>query len=386
MPSGLQYELRFLLKKKDMSSWLRELLKIVVTIIFFPLYLIERIIIHLDTHWSWGISGTVSGLLAVFCYRPALIYSTAGPSSTHLAAYLLHAVTGIPWLAELHDPLVYDIEPRKWHQRYIFHNWLEKKICRHAAVVIFFTDHALESADRRHPVQGQKVVLRPGADPPVTPGVQYRRRKQIHFGHFGSLAATRNLCCLIKALHLLFEECPGLRQQVVLDIYGSGLDDLSREALAEFSLAHTLREHGRLEYDEALGKSGRQQVLEKMIRSDVLIVLHGSGLICEEYVPSKVYEYLLTDRPVLALTSATSELGRIVLECGHRVADPDDAAAVREELAEYIKQWENGAVDGILRESPYTVRNTVEELLAVARQALEADNRQQEQESRSFQD
>ncbi|MEA2114707.1 MAG: O-antigen ligase family protein [Thermodesulfobacteriota bacterium] len=168
-PSGLQYELRFLLNKNEMSNWLRELLKALVTVIFLPLYLIERIVIHLDTHWSWGISGAVSGFFHLLHYRPDLIYSTAGPSSTHLAAYLLHKTFGIPWLAEIHDPLVYDIEKRKWHQRYLFNNWLEKKICTHAAAVIYFTNHAMESADRRHPVHGQKVVLRPGADPPATP-------------------------------------------------------------------------------------------------------------------------------------------------------------------------------------------------------------------------
>ncbi len=372
MPSGLQYELRFLLKKRKMAGWLREMLKAMVTVVFLPLYLVERIVIHLDTHWSWGISGAVSGLFYLFRYRPALIYSTAGPSSTHFAAYIVHLISGTPWIAELHDPLVYDIEPRKWHQRYLFNNWLEKKICRHAAVVIYFTEHALESADRRHPIQGRKIVLRPGADPPVTSGLQYARREQLHFGHFGSLAVTRNLSRLIQAFHLLFEEQPDRQQQLVLDIYGSGLDDVSRAALAEFPLAGTVQEHGRLEYDEVSGKSGRQQVIEAMKRCDILVILHGSGLICEEYVPSKVYEYLLTGRPVLALTPATSELGRIVLECGHWVADPDDVHAIRDMLAACIIKWEHGDLAGTWPESPYTIKNTVDRLLAAARQAMAA--------------
>ncbi len=375
MPSGLQYELRFLLKKKDMNRWLREVLKGLVTVVFLPLYLIERIVIHLDTHWSWGISGAVSGFFYVFRYRPDVIYSTAGPSSTHLAAYLLHKISGIPWIAEIHDPLVYDNEKRKWHQRYIFNNWLEKKICTHAASVIYFTEHAMGSAERRHPIQGEKVVLRPGADPPATPGIEYRRRQTVHFGHFGSLATTRNLKHLIEAFHLLFKEHPDLRQQVVLDIYGSGLDDVSRKALAMFPLVPALREHGRLEYDGATGKSGRQQVLEAMKLCDVLVILHGSGLISEEYVPSKVYEYLLTGRPVLALTPPTSELGRIVLECGHLVVDPDDAGAIKDALAEFVGQWEKSALGGTYQESPYTIKNTVNNLLAVARQAVASGQR-----------
>jgi len=370
MPSGLQYELRFLLKKKDMRKWLRELLKALVTVIFLPFYLLERIVIHLDTHWSWGISGAASGLFYLFRYRPDVIYSTAGPSTTHLAAYFLHKISGIPWIAEIHDPLVYDIEKRKWHQRYLFNNWLEKKISKHAAAVIYFTDHALESADRRHPIGGLKVVLRPGADPPATVGVEYGRREKIHFGHFGSLATTRNLSRVIEAFYLLFKEDPYLRQQVVLDIYGSGLDDISRKTLAGFPLEQALREHGRLEYDERSGKSGRRQVLEAMKRCDVLVILHGSGLICEEYVPSKVYEYLLTGRPVLALTAETSELGRIVLACGHRVVDPDDASAIKDTLGQYIREWQETGLPGAGQDSPYTIKNTVSRLLAIARKTV----------------
>jgi glycosyltransferase involved in cell wall biosynthesis len=213
-------------------------------------------------------------------------------------------------------------------------------------------------------------VLRPGADPPETPGIKYCRREQLHFGHFGSLATTRNLSHLIQAFHLLFKEQPGRRRQVVLDIYGSGLDDVSRKVLVAFPLEHTLQEHGRLEYDEVSGKSGRRQVLEAMKLCDVLVILHGSGLICEEYVPSKVYEYLLTGRPVLALTPVSSELGRIVLECGHWVVDPDDVHAIKDALAACIMQWERGDLDEICQESPYTIQNTVNKFLAVARQAM----------------
>jgi len=359
MPSGLQYELRFLLKKKNMPKWLSSLFKALITIILLPFYLLERVVIHLDTHWSWGISGTISGLFYLFRYRPKVIYSTGGPSATHLAAYLLHKISGTPWIAEIHDPLVYDIEKRKWHQRYLFNNWLEKKICKHAAAVIYFTEHALASADRRHPINGMKVMLRPGAAPPVALNVNYIKRDNIHFGHFGSLASTRNLSQFIKALHLLFTEHPTWQQHVILDIYGSGLDDISKKSLRRFSLEQTLQDHGLL---------GRQQVFEAMKRCDVLLLLHGRGLICEEYVPSKVYEYLLTGRPVLALTPATSELGCIILECGHRVADPDNAFAIKDALVKYIIKWKQNGLGYVKQNSPYTIEETVNKILAIARQ------------------
>lgn len=368
MPSGLQYELRFLLKRKAMRKWQKEALKALVSIVFLPFYLLERTVIHLDTHWSWAISGILAGLFCLRRHCPRLIYSTAGPSSTHLAAYVLHRVSGLPWIAELHDPLLYDQEPRKWHQRYLFSRWLEKQLCRQADAVIYFTDQALASADRRNPIQGLKAVLRPGAAPPAVPEAQYRRREQIHFGHFGSLAPTRNLSRLLEALHLLFDDHPAWQPLTALDIYGSGLDELSKKTLAAFPLDGVLMEHGRLEHDPASGRSGRQRAFAVMKQCDVLVVLHGSSFAAQEYIPSKVYEYLLTGRPVLALTPAESELGRMLHECGHWTVDPDDPPAIRDGLAAYIEQWKTAELLRAERESPYTIEKTVQQLLALARQ------------------
>jgi glycosyltransferase involved in cell wall biosynthesis len=368
MPSGLQYELRFLLKRSTMQKWLRKFFKTLVTILLLPFSLLERIVIHLDTHWSWGINAAIHGLYCRFRYRPDIIYSTAGPSTTHLAAYLLHRISGIPWIAEIHDPLIYDIEKQKWHQQYLFNNWLEKKISAHAAAVIYFTDHALKSADHRHPINGLKSVLRPGATPPVIGDVSYKKKAKMHFGHFGSLATTRNLSRIIEALHDLSKQHPTLNKQIVLDIFGSGLDSISKKTLKKFPIKHMLQEHGRLEYDATSGKSGRQQVFEAMTLCDVQIILHGSGLISDEYVPSKVYEYLLTGRPILALTPAESELGHIVLECGHQVADPDNTDSIKEILQIYIEKWETNNLKSIPLQSPYTIEKTVHKLLDIAQQ------------------
>lgn len=365
-PSGLQYELQYLLKRKKPLNLFRKALKALTAILLLPFYLVERLVIHLDSHWSWGPSAVIRGLGLLLRHSPKLIYSTAGPASTHLAGLILHTISGIPWIAEIHDPLVYDFDKGKKNQRYLFNLWLEKQICSHAGAVIYFTRHALESADRRHPIKGRKVVLRPGADPPVTPGVAYRKTGRIHFAHFGSLATTRNLAIVIEALHNLLGEHPEYREVVSLDIYGSGLDSISQKTLATFPLGPALTVHGRLEYDENTGKSGRQQVVEAMRQSDVLLILHGSGVICEEYIPSKVYEYLLLGRPILGLTPGTSELGRILLECGHTVADPDNAAAIQQHLLDFIEAWQRKGLDDVKATTDYTIEKTVTRLISLA--------------------
>ncbi len=91
-------------------------------------------------------------------------------------------------------------------------------------------------------------------------------------------------------------------------------------------------------------------------------------MVCEEYVPSKVYEYLLTGRPLLALTAESSELAQIVTECGHQVASPDNAHAIAETIIRYIKKWQNNSLQESAQVSPYTIKRTVDTLLAVSKE------------------
>ena len=80
--------------------------------------------------------------------------------------------------------------------------------------------------------------------------------------------------------------------------------------------------HGRLEYDPTTGKTGREQVLEAMKRMDVLILVHGDDIFrCDEYIPSKLYDYMLVQRPILGLTHPGSELQTMLEDNGFFAAD-----------------------------------------------------------------
>ncbi len=366
-PSGLIFELRHIIKKGKIPPVWQSFFKIVISISCLPFYLLERVFVHLDSHWSWFITAAGKSLSLIKKYQPVLIYSTAGPSSTHLAGYLLHRITGIPWLAELHDPLVHKQGPRSW-QRRRFNVWLEKTICRHAAGVIFFTENALASARQRNPELAHKGhVLRPGANPPDFSAATYKKREQIHFGHFGSLDANRNLGAFMELLDRLAWEQPEFREVLRLDVFGSNLDPVSQKAWQQLGHRQLVNLHGRLEYDPVSGKSGRQRVMEMMRQSDILLLLHGQGSGCAQYIPSKLYEYLMTRRPILAVSADDSELADILLKLGHMVVTEDDGEAFASVVKNIYRQWqrEDGLADGTAG-SHYTVAKTVRQLLAIA--------------------
>jgi glycosyltransferase involved in cell wall biosynthesis len=363
-PSGILFELRHIIKKNFRHRVVEKFLKAILTIVCLPFYIVEKIFIHLDSHWSWFISASAKGYFLVKKYQPELIYSTAGPSSTHVAGFILHKLFRIPWLAEIHDPLIYDNEHPKW-QNYWFKKWLETRICNSADAVIYFTESALKSAKGRNQIRGRAYVLRPGARPPDFSEVSYEKQDKIHFGHFGSLAEGRNLSVFIRALHELLNENPSWRDKICLDVYGAELDSASRATLTVCPLNEVLCEHGRLEYDSLTGKSGRQQVLEAMRQSDVLLLIHGIDIICEQYIPSKVYEYLLASRPILGCALRDSELGDILTENGHTFVSGAEVDEVKAAIVEFVTRWESDGLPDRAKGSPFKVEAVVNKLLDI---------------------
>jgi hypothetical protein len=135
--------------------------------------------------------------------------------------------------------------------------------------------------------------------------------------------------------------------------------------MLDLSLSDVVFRHGRLEYDPATGKSGRQRVLEAMCRCDVLILMHGEGMVCHEYIPSKFYEYLLTGRPILALVSRNSELETVIKRENHVAVEMNDKRQVSAALMNLIDQWQVGELPKYDRESPFSVESTVKELIRI---------------------
>lgn len=366
-PAGLRFDMRHVLKNRLRSKRAYRLVSGAMAALLLPFYLMEKLLLPLESQWSWFMSAYVAGARIIRRNRPALIYSTGGANSAHIAGYLLHRRYGIPWLAEVHDPLVYDSAAgRKLAERLAA--WIETRICRHAAVAIWFTETALARARARHPELGARGrVMLPGADAPALNNARYVRGEHCIIAHFGSLSRSRNLRIFLEGLATVLRERPQLRDKLRLHLYGSGVDPASAEAIKQFPQPEVIRVFGRIERDAASGESGRVRVLRLMRGADCLLLLHGNDAACEEYIPSKLYEYLWMQRPILALVHRNPQMTRILTELGHACVPADDAGAVARALEDLVLRWQQGALNDLPAGSPYTAKAAVEQLLTWVR-------------------
>ncbi|MDE2416335.1 MAG: glycosyltransferase [Burkholderiales bacterium] len=372
-PAGLRFELRHVLRRHLGSRFAYRLVMLACSLPLFPFMLVEKLLRPVESSWSWWLSAYCKGLWLARTRKFDLIYSTGGAFAAHVAGLHLKNALKTSWVAEVHDPLVTPgregtgdrTAQEKMQAR------VERLICTHADIAIWFTERALLSALRRNPQLGERgKMMIPGVDRPATVLQPYQPSRNFVIGHFGSLSTTRNLVDIVRAVEILVAKRPEAKKSIQLHLYGGPLDPVSVQAIASSSVKECVHHFGRIENDPVSGKTGREQILQRMRNADVLLLLHGEEPICEEYIPSKLYEYLWMQRPILAIVHRNPQMVALIRGQGHEAilsGNRKDGRAADSELTVALEQlfdrWRNGSLADNGQASLYTTQAATGQLL-----------------------
>ena len=351
----------------------------IVSIFLAPLIALEKLFLGYSSQWSWAMPAFVHGLKLIRSGQIDVVYSTGGAWSAHLAGLWLKKVTGVKWIAEVHDPLVIRKSPvdeglaKPKNRDAQFRQYLEKQITRFADFAWWFTDGALHYAKLRNtnlntPGNAHGFMVLPGAEPPggLNKDQVHQYSEYLNLCHFGSLARDRSLATILYAIDDLLKKYPQARSQIRVHAYGAPLDALSIEAIEQFGFEDILIAHGRLEKDPLTGKSGRERVVEKMQNADVLILLHGNDEWCAEYIPSKFYEYLWADRPIWGITHRNTQLDQMLSERGAYLSLQDNSAGINMALERIWLDWEQKRLS-VPAGKPIGVEQAVDTILSIVK-------------------
>ena len=356
-PAAFRFDFRHWIANQYGRGFIYKVLTRSVSIMLAPLIGLEKLVLGYSSQWSWAMPAYLHGLRRIRQGKVNLIYSTGGAWSAHLAGLWLKKATGLPWIAEIHDPLVIRsgpadpgfAKPRNRDAR--FRQYLERQICKYADDVWWFTDGALHYAKVRNSNLNTKdnahgFMVLPGAEPPggLSTSKPHQYSSTLNLCHFGSLAKDRSLSTILQAISRLLAKYPDARDRIRVHAYGAPLDVLTTEAIALYGYQDILLAHGRLEKDLVTGKSGRERVVEKMQEADVLILLHGNDEWCAEYIPSKFYEYLWAGRPIWGITHRNPQLDQMLSERGAYCSTEGDAEGIALALERIYLDWQQRAL------------------------------------------
>lgn len=336
-PSGLGFDIRQLLRQHFGRDWRYRILSAAISSFLFPFALAEQMLFGLQSQWSWALPAIVRSLLLIRKRRPAVIYSSGGAYSAHLAGYWIKKLTGITWIAEVHDPLVVLGSIQNRNSRMIAK--IETFICRDANLAWWFTDAALNSVRTRHPELCDRcMVILPGVEK-LPSSAAYRRTSHMVISYFGLLSNSRSMLPVVQAVAALLLREPEIRSTLRIHVYGGSIDPKAERAIAQHKLGDIFICFGRLEQSKISGKSGREQVVDLMHQADCLLLLHGNTESCREYIPSKFYEYLWAGRPIIALTHQNPQLVQMLLDRHSYVAEVEQSEAVISAFSSAYADW-----------------------------------------------
>jgi glycosyltransferase involved in cell wall biosynthesis len=256
--------------------------------------------------------------------RPAAVLTSGPPHCVHMLGMFLKRVYGLPWVADFRDPWVAD-EPFGRPRRLVVRG--ERMVLRGADLILANAPRAAEDFRAAYPNCRDKIVsLTNGFDAGV-PAPAAPPTDVVRILHAGEIYTGRDPRPLLDALQSLVATPGRPRFQVCFIGRAAPRSDSGfdlNEEIRKRNLAAVVEVRGQVPYGEALAE---------MRRANVLLLLDPAGR--RAGVPAKLYEYLGSGRPVLALAEREGDTAAVLERSGvlHRVAAPRDVSGIRDSLA-----------------------------------------------------
>jgi glycosyltransferase involved in cell wall biosynthesis len=257
--------------------------------------------------------------------------SSSPPDSVHLAAAGLAARTRVPWVADFRDPWIglhFRTPPSAWHRAR--QAAMERRVLEGADLVLTASRTHLESVGAASGGRARRAEHLPNGFEPAP----HDRPAEADPDHFriaftGTLSLMEEAGTLLEAVHELLARRPEARRRLRVDLAGPYDEDYEDRALA-LGLKGIVRFTGALAHDES-------RALQR--RADVLMLWKPLGEGYRTMVPGKLYEYLDSGRPVVALLDGGDEAAALVLRAGGAVLPPRDRVRLARELETRYMTW-----------------------------------------------
>ena len=332
-PAGIRFDLRHLIRRRTRSRLAYQLIVGLLALPLAPLIAVERILVGLSSQASWSVSAFMKAASLIKKRGISVVYTSGGAYSAHLAGYWLKLrfKNRIIWLAEIHDPLVKRETTVQGREERLLSS-LEKKLAKYSNLVWWFTESALESAISRNVgLKSKSLTLLPGAldFKPRAFGSELNR-DELHFGHFGSLTKRRSLDVFLATLSAWLRNNPKYINIIKVHLHGEKVDQNTLRVMKDCKLDQIVLLHDRLT---------RTDARQRMCEMSLLLIPHGDDKECLEYIPSKFYDYLWANRPIVVFSSGNRQFERLINERGGWFLDSSKQSEIMSFLDEVTSKW-----------------------------------------------
>lgn len=293
-----------------------------------------------DEHGLWNLPVVAKALQLHRAAPFDAVLVTSPPWSAQFAGCALGRLLSIPWIADYRDPWN-DID--RGHRTHAFERWsrrLEDGLLPHAAAVISTSDTYSGQLRARFPRRdpGVFVTIHNGFDETKIPARRPAPRRRFTLVHLGTLYELWEPYDLFAGVAAWLGSRPELRPDVVLRFVGQpGPRALAR--LAQLGLGGIVEATGFVDHATAIARCRE---------ADVLLLALGAGPeVPAGWLPSKLFEYVAFDRPILA-NVPDGEARRLIAGAGAGFTVGSEGPAAYAAVLEDLHARKRAAADGRL--------------------------------------
>ncbi|OWP83807.1 glycosyltransferase family 4 protein [Flavobacterium davisii] len=231
------------------------------------------------------------------------IITTGPPHSLHLIGLGLKKNLNIKWLADFRDPwttIGYHKSLKLSKNSALKHKELEYKVMNTADELIVTSPTTKKEFQS---ITSKSIHV-------ITNGYDIEKvNKQVldskfTLAHIGSFLSDRNPQILWQALRELISENPNFSEHFELKLMGA----ISQEVLNSIKVFHLDS------FTNNLGYVSHEEAVIHQRKSQVLLLIEIDSEETKSIIPGKVFEYIVSERPIIAIGPKDSDFASIITE------------------------------------------------------------------------
>ncbi|HXL15579.1 MAG TPA: glycosyltransferase [Methylomirabilota bacterium] len=322
---------------------------------------IQRFLLLPDAYRSWAHAAERAADAWVREAAPDALWTTSSPESAHLAGLALKRKHNLPWVADFRDPWVGRVTyrpPTPWHDAR--HRDMERRVVSVADRVSLVSEAMVALYRKRYPridparfiflpngfdsddwrLADQLIAERAGdvvdaASATATDEDRAGSTRRFVLLHAGQLAHRPTVRTLLEAARRVMAWEPGAREELRLRFIG-GNEEIGPRERERYGLGEAL---------EFLPSQPHIQSLASMRGAGALLLLGHGGAADSLLYTGKLYEYLSSGRPVLAIVDEGPAAELVRSSGAGLVIRPGDVEGVERALLAWLAAARAGGIE-----------------------------------------
>lgn len=229
------------------------------------------------------------------------VVTTGPPHSTHLIGLYLKRKTGIGWIADFRDPwaeIFYNKELRRTKLASSYDEKLERSILLHADKCIAVSQGIAQLLSDK--VEREYDIITNGYEYTIDHRKEGEGSDSLNIVYTGTIAESYEPDVILSTISRLSEE--GIKLKLTI---AGKLSNRVQQSIDKLGIRHLI---------EYLGYVDHSRVLDELSRADLLLLIIPRVAQSAGIIPGKLFEYLSTHLPILALSEEQGDVCRIIKE------------------------------------------------------------------------